>query len=83
MVKIINDVHANEKLLEELWETDFQPGDILVLNGDIAGSRGPRLNEIVRVYYEVRRGESDNKSLETIIGSIVSRNLTLSDELVF
>ena len=83
MVKIINDIHANEKLLEELWETDFQPGDILVLNGDISGSRGPRLSEVVKVYYEVRRGESDKKVLETIVGLIVSRDLGLSDELVF
>ena len=75
MIFITNDIHGSDVLMSKVFrvieEKDLGKGDILVINGDGAGARGPIMNEIVKIYYEVRRGETPIEKLLDAIKNII------------
>ena len=60
MFYVVNDLHGAKKLIDATLNsmTRLAQGDVLIVNGDGAGARGPVMNQIVKVFYEVRRGET-------------------------
>ncbi len=83
MIKIINDIHGNRELLKEILNERIAPGDIVVANGDIAGSRGPIAAEVVRLFYEVERGETAKAELDDFVSEVLDKKVALSDDIVY
>lgn len=83
MIKIINDIHGNRELLKEILNERIAPGDIVVANGDIAGSRGPITAEVVRLFYEVGRGETAKAELDDFVSEVLDKKVALSDDIVY
>ena len=73
MLYVVNDIHGAKKLLERTLQSmlKMNAGDILVINGDGAGARGPIMNQIVKVFYEVRRGENVMSALYDEIEKVI------------
>ena len=85
MICSVNDIHGAKKLLERTLKTMrmMNPGDILVINGDGAGARGPIMNQIVKVFYEVRRGESSVSSLYDEIEKMIHERPEIPREWIY
>lgn len=83
---IANDIHGNKPLLQGVVnaiESKMAEGDILLVNGDGAGARGPRMNEVIKIYYEVRRGETAFENLLTAIETIIGEKPVIPENWVF
>ena len=85
MIYVVNDLHGAPNLLMETMYSisDMKAGDSLIINGDGAGARGPIMNNVVKIFYEVRRGESDVSRLKQEIASIVGEYPEIPDEWIF
>lgn len=83
MIKIFNDVHADPDLMKRILNLKIDQGDILVANGDFFGGRGPITNKIVKVYYEVRRGEAPKYELQELISAVIDEPIYLEQVLIF
>ena len=85
MLYVVNDIHGVKKLLERTIQSmsKMNAGDILVINGDGAGARGPIMNQIVKVFYEVRRGETDMSALYDEIEKVIHERLDIPREWVY
>ena len=70
---IVNDLHGNYDLIQQTVDAimNMAKGDMLIINGDGAGARGPRMNRIVKIFYEVRRGETDISELLSALSGII------------
>ena len=66
---VVNDLHGAANLIKlTLGAMDeMERGSTLIINGDGAGARGPVMNKIVKIFYEVRRGETDESVLRDTI----------------
>lgn len=76
MLYIVNDLHGAKPLIQATVNgiNRLNSDDILIINGDGAGARGPIMNHLVKIFYEVRRGETDeSKLLDAIEGIIGER----------
>lgn len=73
MYYIVNDLHGSKTLIDGLVKeiNRFTPDDTLIINGDGAGARGPRMNNLVKIFYEVRRGETDEAELFSAVQEII------------
>lgn len=73
MIYVVNDLHGAPQLIEKTVEAikELNNGESLIINGDGAGARGPIMNKIVKIYYEVRRGESPVSTLLDAIEEII------------
>lgn len=73
MYYVVNDLHGSKKLIEATVEkiNQLNPSDVLIINGDGAGARGPRMNNLVKIFYEVRRGEIAEEKLMDAIEEII------------
>lgn len=82
---IINDLHGNPGLVEKAVNgiKAMTKKDVVMLNGDIAGARGPVQTEVAKQYYEVRRGERAYGSFLEILEDIVGERVTFPKEWVY
>lgn len=73
MLYIVNDLHGAKKLIDQTLAAmdKMNPRDTLIINGDGAGARGPIMNQIVKVFYEVRRGETNISVLYEEIEKVI------------
>ena len=73
MVSVVNDLHGNKGLVQRTVDTikTMTRHDTLIVNGDGAGARGPVMNNLVRIFYEVRRGETDYSCLMSALTDII------------
>ena len=80
-VYVVNDLHGNARLVDRIVCAicKMAAGDILIINGDGAGSRGPRMNKIVKIFYEVRRGEADLECLISALAEIIGERPSASE----
>jgi len=86
MIFVVNDMHGDADLVRDVVsdiEDNCRPGDIVIVNGDGAGARGPIMNEVVKLFYEVRRGETDKKELIDYISGIIIDLPDIPDEWIF
>ena len=82
---VFNDPHGNSQmvkkvagLIDNMW-----PGDIVIANGDIAGSRGPKMNELARIYYNVRRAEKDESVLREAVWKLTGEQICIPREWIY
>ncbi len=70
---VTNDLHGSKTLTEKVINTikAIEAGDTLIINGDGAGARGPIMNKLVKIFYEVRRGETDYECLISALSDII------------
>ena len=82
---VVNDLHGNASLIESTIKAikKMAPGDILVINGDGAGARGPRMNKIIKIFYEVRRGETPYAELLEALREIIEEDPVFPIKWVF
>lgn len=82
---IVNDLHGNYDLIQQTVDAimNMAKGDRLIINGDGAGARGPRMNRIVKIFYEVRRGETDISELLSALSEIIGEIPDIPKEWVF
>ena len=85
MLYVVNDIHGAKKLLERTLQSmsKMNAGDILVINGDGAGARGPIMNQIVKVFYEVRRGETAMSALYDEIEKVIHERPEIPKEWIY
>ncbi len=85
MLYVVNDLHGAKNLVDQtLEEMDLlDPGSTLIINGDGAGARGPIMNQIVKIFYEVRRGETDMDVLMEALKDVIWVWPAIEPELVF
>ena len=64
MIYVVNDMHGNKRLVDGVVSQmqGLHPDDTLIINGDGAGARGPIMNNLVKIFYEVRRKETPKAS---------------------
>lgn len=82
---VVNDLHGNSALIEKTINAigRMAGGDVLIVNGDGAGARGPRMNKIVKIFYEVRRGETDYEELISALAEIIGKKPDIPKSWVF
>ena len=82
---LFNDSHGNPKMVEKVVGLidDMWPGDIVIANGDIAGSRGPKMNELARIYYNVRRAEKDESVLHEAVRKLTGEQICIPHEWIY
>lgn len=83
LLKVFNDIHADPDLTKRILSLKVSEGDIIVANGDFVGSRGPIANQIVKVYYEVKRGEASKYELEKLFSALIGVPVFIEDDLIF
>ena len=69
--------------MERISNLKISQGDILIANGDFLGGRGPITNKIVKVFYEVKRGETSKYELQEIFSAVLKTPVFIEDDLVF
>lgn len=81
----VSDLHGNARLIRKTVESikRMENGDTLIINGDGAGSRGPSMNKLVKIFYEVRRGETDFEVLVMELERIIGTKMDLPKDWVF
>ena len=82
---VLNDFHGNSKLTEDairLIREIVKPGDVIIANGDIAGSRGPLMNNLADIYYRVIRSEIDESALYEEVWRLVGERISIPREWV-
>ncbi len=84
-VFVTNDLHGDAVLIERVVNAIkiMRTDDILIINGDGAGSRGPRMSKIVKKYYEVKRGETDFENLVSALAEIIGEKPEFPKDWVF
>ncbi len=72
---VVNDLHGDPTLVKQVADTiaKLPRGETLILNGDCIGSRGPVMNRIVKLYYEVIRDEALERDLFCAIADIIGK----------
>lgn len=82
---VVNDLHGAPALIGKTVEAigNLEPGETLVINGDGAGARGPIMNKVVKIFYEVRRGETDARALQDTVGEIIGKTPEIPQEWVY
>ena len=82
---LVNDLHGHPALIEKAISaiSSMQKGDKLIINGDGAGARGPKMNEIVRVFYKVKRGEVDFEELVATINAAIDDDVKFPKDWAF
>ena len=86
MIYVLNDFHGNGKLTEDairLMREIVKPGDVIIANGDVAGSRGPLMNNLARTFYEVRRMRADELTLHKEVWRLTGEHFVIPDEWVY
>ena len=85
MVFIVNDLHGDKTLTNETIKaiSRMRQNDILIIKGDGAGARGPVMNNLIKVFYEVRRGETDEAMLFDAVGAIIGEKPEFPKEWVY
>ncbi|MBQ3474392.1 hypothetical protein IJH24_03140 [Candidatus Saccharibacteria bacterium] len=85
MFYVINDLHGAKKLIEKAVEgiKHLDLGDVLIINGDGAGARGPIMNNLVKIFYEVRRGETEERKLLEAIEKIIDEEPVIPKEWIY
>ena len=85
MVYVLNDLHGAAKLIAKAIDaiSGMKSGDILVINGDGAGARGPVMNGVVKIYYEVRRGETDVAQLKDAVAAIIGEEPAIPESWIY
>lgn len=84
-IYVLNDFHGNSKLTEDairLIRELVKPGDVIIANGDIAGSRGPLMNNLADIYYRVIRSEIDESALYEEVWRLVGERISIPREWV-
>ena len=85
MIYVANDLHGVNHLISDVMVSisGMNKDDILVINGDGAGARGPIMNNVVKLYYEVRRGETEAKVLFSAIGDIIGKTPDIPQQWIY
>jgi len=85
MIHIVNDLHGSKKLIDEVAAaiSRMRRGDTIVINGDGAGARGPVMNNLIKIYYEVRRGETSEEELYAALEAIIGEKPDFPKEWIF
>ncbi|MBR5389103.1 hypothetical protein IK146_00890 [Candidatus Saccharibacteria bacterium] len=85
MLYVVNDLHGSPRLIRKTVDAinNLQQGDTLIINGDGAGARGPVMNSIVKTYYEVRRGETDEQALLDGLQVIIGERPDIPPEWIY
>ena len=85
MYYVVNDLHGANSLIDKTVDSinRLNPDDILIINGDGAGARGPRMNNLVKIFYEVRRGETDKLELFKAVQGIVGEEPEIPDDWIY
>lgn len=85
MIYIANDLHGVSHLISGVVAaiSKMGEGDILIINGDGAGARGPIMNNVVKLYYEVRRGETEAKDLFSAVGEIIGEEPDIPQQWIY
>lgn len=84
-IYVANDLHGNSKLIQKTVDAirGMNERDVLIINGDGAGARGPIMNNLVRIFYEVRRGETDYEELISALTDIIGEKPEIPKSWVF
>ncbi|MBR3132455.1 hypothetical protein IKG33_03590 [Candidatus Saccharibacteria bacterium] len=82
---VVNDLHGFKNLTDLAVNSigHMRSSNVLILNGDIAGARGPIMNNLVRIFYEVRRGETDEAELVSAVQEIVGEEVTIPRRWIY
>ena len=82
---LLNDLHGNSQMVEKIAGLidDMYPGDIVIANGDIAGSRGPKMNKLARIYYKVRRAEEVESALHEAVRELTGEQICIPHEWIY
>ncbi len=82
---VVNDLHGAPALIDKTARAikGLKFDDVLVVNGDGAGSRGSIMNGIVKIYYEVRRGETEWRVLLDSIAEVIGETPIIPQEWVY
>ena len=85
MFFVVNDLHGAPKLIDQTVKAieAMTTGDTLIINGDGAGARGPIMNNVVKIFYEVRRGETDLSVLLDAIEDIIGEKPEIPQEWIY
>lgn len=85
MLYVTNDIHGNPNSIQKTVAAinRMRHGDTLIINGDAFGMRGPIMSEIVSLFYNVRRGDSDTANLNQAISKIVGREIEIPKQWIF
>lgn len=85
MVYVLNDLHGAENLIANAIDgiSKMNSGDTLIINGDGAGSRGPVMNRVVKIFYEVRRGETEMSVLLDALSEIIGEVPEIPQEWIY
>ncbi len=85
MTFVTNDLHGAENLITKVQSglSRLSAGDVVIINGDGAGSRGPVMNKIVRIFYEVRRGETEMSALLDELRWVIGEQPEIPQEWVY
>lgn len=85
MIYVVNDIHGAKELLKRTLQSmsKLKAGDVLVINGDGAGARGPIMNQIVKIFYEVRRGETAMSALYDEIENVIHERPEIPKEWIY
>ena len=85
MVYTTNDLHGVDTLISSVVAeiSKMHEGDTLIINGDGAGARGPIMNNVVKLYYEVRRGETEASALLLAISKIIGEEPNIPQDWIY
>lgn len=85
MIYVVNDMHGSKKLVDKVIKQmhHLNSNDTLIINGDGAGARGPIMNNLVRIFYEVRREESPKQELLSAVKDIIGDEPNIPDAWIY
>ena len=85
VIHVMNDIHGAKPLIDAVVTAigQMRRGDTVIINGDGAGARGKIMNNLIRIYYEVRRGESDEATLLAAIKEIIGTKPSIPKEWIY
>lgn len=85
MTFVTNDLHGAENLITKVQSglSRLSAGDVVIINGDGAGSRGPVMNRVVKIFYEVRRGETEMSVLLDALSEIIGQTPEIPQEWIY
>ncbi|MBR3329296.1 hypothetical protein IKG29_02070 [Candidatus Saccharibacteria bacterium] len=85
-IYVTNDLHGNKELNKVVINSIINTmvaSDTLIINGDGAGARGPLMNKLVKIFYEVRRGETDKECLIEALTEIIKERPDIPDSWIY
>lgn len=85
MIYVVNDMHGNKRIVNGVVSQmqGLHPDDTLIINGDGAGARGPIMNNLVKIFYEVRRKETPKQALLSAIQDIIGEKPKIPDSWIY